>query len=160
MREFLCCLPAIILACILFFLGFATRFSTVRQIRFQRPIPPQNRDNLYKSRVTRMDKERVIDVEPIETKNAEYNKNKFHTGFNGTFREDGLRKFEPETVNVSELNSQKRNLLQFLKNLDDQYKDGLIMQGVYKGLKNKYKRELFNINMKLKSMKSDKKKND
>ncbi len=159
MREYLCCLPAIILACILFFLGFATRITTIRQVRFQRPIPPKSQDDLYKTKVTRMDKEKVIDVEAIEPEKIKERKAKFQTGFNDKIKEDGLRKFEPETVTRSELISQKRNLLQFLKNLDEQYKDGLIMQSVYKGLKNKYKTELYEINIKLKSLKSDNNKN-
>lgn len=147
MREFLCCLPAIILSGLLFFFGFATKLTTVRQVKLQRPGMSRTDDRYGSS--SRLDKEKIIDVETIEPKRSD-KKTGMSEGISGLDDKKGLRKYEPETVNKSELLAQKQNLIQFLKNLDEQHEDGLIMDGVYLGLKNKYKHELMSINNRLK----------
>ena len=41
---YICCLPAIVLAGLLFFLGFASKITTIRQVQIQKPRPiPQMR---------------------------------------------------------------------------------------------------------------------
>ena len=44
-------------------------------------------------------------------------------------------------------------MLQFMKNLEDQKNEGLIMNDVYVNLRKKYNRELMGLNAKIKSLK-------
>ena len=62
-----------------------------------------------------------------------------------------MRSYQPAGVDREELLSKKRNLTQFLKNLDEQRRDGLIMDDVYLHLKKKYQHELLGLNLRLKS---------
>ena len=83
-----------------------------------------------------------------------------HEEFTGArYRNNGLRKYEPPIEKKDDLNAQKRNLNQFLKNLDEQHNEGLIMDDVYVNLKAKYRRELQNLNLRtdLREKKSAKK---
>ena len=65
-----------------------------------------------------------------------------------------MRGYEPTGVDRDELLSKKRNLTQFLKNLDEQRRDGLIMDDVDLNLKKKYQHELLGLNLRLKSKSS------
>jgi hypothetical protein len=156
MKEFLCCLPALILAGILFFLGFATRLTTVRRVNMRRPVQSGDDSSPRTSdKDADMDKERIIDVDAIEPENTKQHPAS-NTGIRGSHMGNGLHKYEPASVSKPELLAQKRNLLQFLKNLDEQHNDGLIMNGVYLGLKNKYNRELSSLNSRINTIKSKK----
>ena len=63
-----------------------------------------------------------------------------------------MRPFESNSITKEELLAQRKNISQFLDNLDEQHKDKLIMDGVYFGLKQKYKNELTKINSRIRSV--------
>ena len=149
---FICCIPAVILACLLIFFGIASKFTTIRQIKIQKPrqSPPPD-DN-------------IID---LTQPGAEFDQagTKNRTGQHSTFesprsnsshgtrigQHGGMRKFEPERTSSEELHAKKQNLNQFLKNLDEQHDDGLLMDNVYFNLKTKYRHELNDVNSRLRS---------
>jgi hypothetical protein len=119
---FVCCIPAIILAAVLIFFGFATKFTTIRKVHIQKPA--------------QLPREQIIDM------------TKPGRDFDGRGRMagDGLKKFEPTQLSPDEIKAQMKNLNQFLNDLDEQHKDGLIMDNVYLNLKNKYQHELTVLN--------------
>ena len=154
MREFLCCIPAFIIALLLFFLGFATRVTTVKQVRYHKP-------NLDEKRQTNINQQTGIDVGTNIDKNVEAKSTKAPGSRpEDELSVDGLRPYKPVSTSNEDLISQKKSVLQFLKNLDEQHRDGLIMDGVYFGLKNKYRRELSILNLRLNSVKTSNLKND
>jgi hypothetical protein len=150
-KEYLCCLPAFILAIILIFLGFTSQITTVRRVQVQEPgkqAPAQS---------PRPKSPEPGSTDPGVSKSAGSNVFKDVEVQQTTSKsQDGLRKFEPDGIGKDELLAQKKNIQQFLNNLDDQHKDKLIMDGVYLGLKKKYKTELININTKIKSLETKK----
>ncbi len=121
---YFCCIPAMIIAVILLFFGFATRVSTIHNLRFRSKGPPPTTDR----------------TEPYASNEKEI------------LDSSGRRKYEPTTLTKTDLTTQKQNLVNFLKDLDDQNKDGLIMDSTYINLKNKYKRELSSLNTQLKDL--------
>lgn len=153
---FICCLPAVILAIILFFLGYATRFSTVRRVTLSKPVTQSSKD-LKRKR----DHQKEVDSKD-DFKSGGLNEKQKDSG--GEFKSDnsrniktnGMIKYEPKNNNIEELISQKKNLKLFLRNLDEQHNDGLIMDNVYFNLKNKYTHELTILNKRLVSLKANK----
>ncbi len=140
-REFICCVPTFILALILFFLGFATRISTVRQVKQKKPsgkiIEDQSIDR--GKIVEEKDIKESMKTPPVEEKTTKF------------ILKDDLQRGQRLSSIDNDLTTQRKEILQFLKSLDEQYKDGLIMDGAYFSLKNKYRRELSNLNLKLKT---------
>jgi len=153
---FICCLPAVILAIILFFLGFATRFSTVRRVTLSKPVTQLSKDlrskrNLQKEVDSQSDKDPDRSKDKQKATEGEYRSDSMRN-----IKNNGMVKYEPMDNNFEELNSQKKNLKLFLRNLDEQHNDGLIMDNVYLNLKNKYKQELRILNRRLESLKINK----
>lgn len=151
---YICCLPAIVLAGLLFFIGFASKITTIRQVQIQRPRPLPPDEDIIDLTKPDVSNNRQTDLgKPSGSlgKTSDISRRRPGTTSRGYFG-DGLRKYEPEQVTEEELKAQKRNLVQFLKDLDDQHRDGLLMDGVYLNLKTKYKQELNYINMRLSQM--------
>jgi hypothetical protein len=143
MREYLCCVPAVILAGLLFFLGFASRTTVVRKVNI--PQPGTQNQNISLDNQGSVDHLRQGPV--IGDKDAGPIKNRRIP--TPSMPDDGLKPYKPIAPTKDELVAQKKNILQFLKSLDEQHKDGLIMDGAYFGLKNKYRRELANLKIKI-----------
>jgi hypothetical protein len=144
MREFLCCVPAVILAGLLFFLGFASRTTVVRKVNIRQPSKLDQ--TMYKE--DRNTRDQMGHEKTISNKDADLRLDQIIQST--TVKSDGLKPYSPSAPSKNELFAQKKNILQFLKNLDEQHKDGLIMDGAYFGLKSKYRRELANLNLKIK----------
>ena len=137
MEVFVCCVPAAIIAGLLLFFGFASRTTTVRQVKVVKP--PVGTDKLERS---------------PDRGDSETDRNLSSPNIKSGLQTDArLGKHEPAEVSHAELLAQKRNLTQFLKNLDDQHREGLIMSDVYLNLRNKYNRELAGLNNRIKSSK-------
>ena len=146
LEVYICCLPAIIIAVLFFLFGFATQVTTLRQVQVRKPSWPQGDQN-----VEYLEPEDIQDVTPagkIQPKNKLESGHKVHEEFTSArYRNNGLRRYEPSLEKKEDLLAQTRNLNQFLKNLDEQHNDGLIMDDVYFNLKVKYRRELQNLNL-------------
>ena len=145
MREFLCCIPAFIIALILFFLGFATRVTTLRQVKYNKP------NNVEKSQPN---KNQQASNGTLSNKNGSKPSEPKDSIIDNNLSVDSLRPYKPKETSNDDLILQKKSVLQFLKNLDEQHREGLIMDGVYFSLKNKYRRELSILNLRLNSTKA------
>ena len=142
LKIFICCIPAIIIAAILFFFGFATRITTVQNVKFRRrPRSSKNgADNVTPGRF----RSKPGIQEDLGSSEVEINSG------------SELRKYIPPTASKTELMSQKENLVNFLKDLDDQHRDKLIMDSTYINLRTKYRHELNDLNTRLKEVGVDK----
>ena len=154
-KEYICCLPAIILAGLLFFFGFASRVTTIRQVNLTRTnLSTKQRSDTFQD--TKNNSETGATSANIipPTQHGDNISGELDKMTENSIKSNstiGLKKFEPDNLTRAELVSQKRNLVQFLKNLDEQYKDGLLMENVYMGLKNKYNHELLGLDNRLKN---------
>jgi hypothetical protein len=136
MRYYICCLPAGIIAGILLFFGFASRVTTLRRVHVPANVQreqSQNSDAKSSQNQTNVTGDNTMD------------------GTRDSDRVSGLRKYEPVEITKDDLVAKKRNLQQFLKNLDEQHQDRLITSNVYLSLKAKYHHELSGVNGQLKS---------
>lgn len=146
LEVYICCIPTAILAGILIFFGFATRVTTVRKVQVQRPAARMEQPGHYTKPLDG-------NLEPDMTKPVT-GAHKRPTKVRGNEPGTTMHRYEPPRISKDELMAQKRNLAQFLKNLDEQHRDGLIMNDVYYNLQNKYKQELAGLNVRLKSISS------
>lgn len=137
MRYYICCLPAGIIAGILLFFGFASRVTTLRRIH----VPPN---------APRDQKSNGDDATSGQSQ-TEMGGEKWMDGTQGSSHGSGLRKYKPTEISKDDLIAKKRNLQQFLNNLDEQHRDRLITSNVYLSLKTKYHHELSGVNGLLKS---------
>jgi len=64
----------------------------------------------------------------------------------------GMTNIEIRAEAEDELVKKKNNLNDFIKNLDEQHKSGLLYDDAYLELKTKYQLELHDINIKLKNI--------
>jgi hypothetical protein len=144
MREYLCCVPAVILAGLLFFLGFASRTTIVRKVN----VPQSSKQNTAMYTENQRSTDHIGQDHILKNRDTEPGSDQRIPST--SIPRDGLKPYVPVASSKDELSAQQKNILQFLKNLDEQHKDGLIMDGAYFGLKNKYRRELANLNLKLK----------
>jgi hypothetical protein len=135
LSVFVCCIPSIIVAIILVFFGFSTRMNVVRAVRqpevFIKKVPETGRQD------------EVVDISGKTVNISTPVKNK------------GLRKYQTPRFSREELMQKKDNLIDFIKNLDEQHKSGLLFDETYLELKTKYQLELNDINNKLKIIKEE-----
>lgn len=131
LNVFVCCVPSIIIAAILIFFGFASRMNVVRAVRQPRTIvqgyPPEARD-------PSQDMARPVRV----ARRADVG------------RVGDLKRYQSPNVTKEELVRKKDNLTDFIKNLDEQHKSGLLYDETYLELKSKYNYELNDLNKSLK----------
>lgn len=140
LEVYVCCVPAAIIAGLLLFFGFASRTTTVRNVKVVKPSAVTDKPEV---RPLRDDKDMDSNLRSPKSESS--------------LRTDAImHKYEPPEVSHTELMAQKRNLTQFLRNLDEQHREGLIMSDVYLNLKNKYNRELVGLNIRIKSSKTAK----
>jgi hypothetical protein len=124
---YVCCLPSAIIAFALIFFGFITRFTIVRRAPL-RPAPEQ-----------------PVSPEPSRPPAGQHQgARKIHKReLTGT--PEGAVKGRSEKVeklSASELAAKKKKVEEFISDLDNQFKDGLLMEESYRMLQNKYKNEL------------------
>jgi hypothetical protein len=133
LKIFVCCVPSIVIALILIFFGFSTRVNMVRSVRqpqvIVRKVPMQDQD----LQIVDVDGKMVTPSRlPSDSSN------------------EGLKKYQVPTVSKDELILKKDNLSEFIRNLDEQHKSGLLYDETYLELKTKYQFELNSVNQKLK----------
>lgn len=133
MKIFVCCVPSILIAIILIFFGFSTRINVVKSVRqpqvIVRKVPMQDQDpQIVDSNGKTVKIGRLPSDSAVER----------------------LKKYQAPTVSKDELMQKKDNLNDFIKNLDEQHKSGLLYDEAYLELKTKYQFELNDINQKLK----------
>ena len=150
MDIYLCCIPAIIIAGILIFFGFAARVTTVSTMKFRRRASPGYDRPDFPMHGPGPGTEPAGD--DLAARGPKPDQDFMDLTQSTSYTGDKFRKFEAEVPTKSELHSQKQNLKQFLSDLDEQHRDGLIMDGTYFNLRNKYNRELNSINQRMKKM--------
>ena len=122
MNIFVCCVPSIIIAAILIFLGFATRMNVIRTVGQPRVMMRGHGPTTQK----------VTGDDAGQAKQARDP---------GAQRTAGLKKYQPSVRSQKELISKRDNLSAFIKNLEEQHKSGLLFDEAYFELKNKYELE-------------------
>ena len=133
LNIFVCCIPSIIVAIILIFFGFSTRMNVIRTVR-----QPQ----VIIKKVPEQDKPpEVVDIDGKTVK--------IDIPVDGM----GMKKYQTPKFTKEELVKKKINISDFIKNLDEQHKSGLLYDETYLELKTKYQIELNDINLKLKNIK-------
>jgi hypothetical protein len=144
LNFYICCLPAAIIAGLLIFLGFSSRVTSVR--RFQIQPPTQSGSAGSAESVQKTHDHGHGDFSETEVG--------IHDSTSVSTSQNQLRKYEPDNFSQEDLLAKKRNLQQFLNNLDEQHRDRLINSNVYLSLKAKYHHELSGVNSQLKSRRS------
>jgi hypothetical protein len=157
LEVYICCLPAVILAGILIFFGFATQVTAFRTVQLSKPIKPRSDEVESITRSDLSQKTEPGSSDDVITRPSPSPSTSSHLAKSQPKITNRLNKYDLKSTASKELVAQKRNLVLFLKNLDDQHKDGLLMDDVYLNLKNKYKKELSEMNIRLKTI--DTKKN-
>jgi hypothetical protein len=132
---FICCIPSIIVAIILIFFGFSTRMNVVRAVR---------QPDVMVKRVQMQDtREDVVDISGKRV------------NINAPVKNKEMKKYQVPKFSQKDLIQKKNNLSDFIKNLDEQHKSGLLFDETYLELKTKYQLELNDINNKLKTFNKD-----
>jgi hypothetical protein len=138
LNIFVCCIPSIIIAIILIFFGFSTRMNVIRTVRQPQVIIRKVSDQHKDPEVVDIDGKTVKVEDPVINK--------------------GLKKYQAPKYTKEELIQKKENLSDFITNLEEQHKSGLLYDETYLELKTKYQIELNDINTKLKNIKLNKSK--
>ncbi|UCH88635.1 MAG: hypothetical protein JSV49_10335 [Thermoplasmata archaeon] len=170
MPYFVCCIPSVIIAIVLIFFGFATRWTVVRRSSY-RPTQPLAPDFTKTSGPSRSDTPGDSTARgdlPRRSTDAG-GKPKKGGGAKKIHRRElapsGISYTEPEyrsskEVTPGEIAHKREQVQEFIDSLDEQYKDGLLMDETYQGLKNKHQRELLELEKQERMMAERKKRKD
>lgn len=129
MPVFVCCIPSVIVAVALMFFGYARRWSMVRQVRYVPVGPPPPGG--------------FSDVK-LEPEHSRRKARKVHTRELAGIEKDHVsaRPRQTRPVSIKKLVERQKKIRKFLEDLDEQYKDKLLMEETYVALKEKNLREL------------------
>jgi hypothetical protein len=145
LQFFVCCIPATIIATMFVFFGIAARATKVAKARY---YPPQATVSIGQQR------ERAVSGEPPRAPQAtEVTPIDKHKKPVISAPEPSVGKVVSKRRSVAELLAEKKRITKFLKDLDEQYKSGLLFPEPYQELKLRHERELNEITAELKKYK-------
>jgi hypothetical protein len=125
---FVCCVPSALIAAVLLFFAFARRWTVVRRVD-QRPPRQIEQEPVIKQNINN-------GVWTIDEKGNKPGAKKIHR--RKIADDDGDTSLStPTTVQKSEIALKKKNLENYMVDLDTQYKEGLLMEETYQTLKGK-----------------------
>jgi hypothetical protein len=139
MRIFVCCVPASVVAAVLMFFGIASRWTVVRRTSYQ----PLRSGTAYTDKTSPTSTAKKSGDELEKKTEAHHGARKIHkrelVDSSEVSADSG--KLDYSTFTQKDFEAKRKSLQEYMENLSEQYKEGLLMDETYQMLKQKYQAE-------------------